>query len=249
MTEPEDKRAEVEPLPPEIDLQAEARAARRPLASDAELERQIAVETKALSLWYGSFQALFDVDLRVKQGLVTALIGPSGCGKSTLLRSVNRINERLSYVRTGGIVEVLGKNVYDADVELTQLRRRVGMVFQRPNPLPISVRDNVLFAFDLHEASIEDTPVSKDALVENVLKQVLLWDSVRDRLHVRGTSRAPRSTQKALRRSRSSSGGSVASTPSSWSPTTWRRHGARATRPRSCSAASSSSTPAPTRCS
>lgn len=169
----------------------------RPLASDAELDRPIAVETKALSLWYGNFQALFDVDLRVKQGLVTALIGPSGCGKSTLLRSINRINERLPYVRTRGAVEVLGKNVYDGDVELTQLRRRVGMVFQRPNPLPISVRENVLFAFDLHRAGdASTTPKKKDAIVESVLKQVLLWSSVADRLDVKATELSLEEQQK-----------------------------------------------------
>ncbi len=169
----------------------------RPLASDFEMERPIAIETKRLSLWYGNFQALFEVDLRVQQGLVTALIGPSGCGKSTLLRSINRINERLSYVRTGGVVEVLGKNVYDADVELTQLRRRVGMVFQRPNPLPISIRENVLFAFDLHEAGHDGaSSTSKDDLVESVLKQVLLWNSVRDRLHANATQLSLEEQQK-----------------------------------------------------
>lgn len=167
-----------------------------PRASGAELDRPIAVETKMLSLWYGNFQALFDVDFRVKQGLVTALIGPSGCGKSTLLRSINRINERLPYVRTQGAVEVLGKNVYDGDVELTQLRRRVGMVFQRPNPLPISIRDNVLFAFDLHHAGDESTTGDKEATVESVLKQVLLWDSVGDRLDVKATELSLEEQQK-----------------------------------------------------
>lgn len=173
------------------------RPVHRPLGSDVELERPIAVETKQLSLWYGNFQALFDVDLRVKQGLVTALIGPSGCGKSTLLRSINRINERLSYVRTGGVVEVLGKNVYDEDVELTQLRRRVGMVFQRPNPLPISIRDNVLFAFDLHSVGSETTTVeSRGEIIEAVLKQVLLWETVRDRLHITATELSLEEQQK-----------------------------------------------------
>lgn len=181
----------------EVDPRQAMREALRPLASDAKLERHIAIETKALSLWYGSFQALFDVNFRVKQGLVTALIGPSGCGKSTLLRSINRINERLPYVRTGGVVEVLGKNVYDADVELTQLRRRVGMVFQRPNPLPMSIRENVLFAFDLHHTSGDgETPVSRDDIVEKVLKQVLLWESVRDRLHVKATELSLEGQQK-----------------------------------------------------
>jgi phosphate transport system ATP-binding protein len=165
----------------------------RSLSSDFELERPIAIETKALSLWYGSFQALFEVDLQVRQGLVTALIGPSGCGKSTLLRSINRINERLAYVRTRGVVEVLGKNVYDDDVELTQLRRRVGMVFQRPNPLPISIRENVLFALDLHEGV---TSTSKDDVVEVALKQVLLWNTVHDRLHAKATELSLEEQQK-----------------------------------------------------
>ena len=109
-----------------------------------------AIRTKDLNLWYGDFQALFDVDIDVKSGKVTSLIGPSGCGKSTYLRAVNRINERLGYVRTTGAIEVMGQNVLAEEVELTQLRREVGMVFQRPNPLPLSIRDNVLFAYRLH---------------------------------------------------------------------------------------------------
>ena len=105
----------------------------------------LAIDIHNLSLWYGDFQALFEVDLQVKQGLITALIGPSGCGKSTLLRAVNRINERLGdYVRTTGEIHVLDQDILRNDIELAQLRRHVGMVFQRPNPLPLSVRDNVL---------------------------------------------------------------------------------------------------------
>ena len=83
--------------------------------------------------------------LNIRQGIVTSMIGPSGCGKSTFLRSVNRINERLGYVRTTGSIEVLGSDIYGPDVELLQVRKHVGMVFQRPNPLPLSVRENVLF--------------------------------------------------------------------------------------------------------
>ena len=109
-----------------------------------------AIQTRNLDLWYGTFQALFDVDLEIKQGIITSLIGPSGCGKSTLLRSVNRINERLGYVRIDGSIEVMGKNIYDPDVELVQVRKQIGMVFQRPNPLPISIRDNVLFGYNIH---------------------------------------------------------------------------------------------------
>ncbi len=144
---------------------------------------QLAIETEALSLWYGDFQALFDVDLSIKQGMITSLIGPSGCGKSTFLRSINRIVERLAYVRTEGRVAVLGHDIYRPEVELVQLRKQVGMVFQRPNPLPLSIRDNVLFSHKLH--SPEHKAMGKQALddlVEQTLQKVLLWDEVKDRL-------------------------------------------------------------------
>jgi len=95
-----------------------------------------AIRTRGLNLWYGDFQALFDIDIEVKQGKVTSLIGPSGCGKSTYLRSVNRINERLGYVRTTGTIEVMGQDVLAAEVELTQLRREVDLLLLRPRPLP-----------------------------------------------------------------------------------------------------------------
>ena len=110
-----------------------------------------AIETRGLNLWYGTFQALFDVDLQVPAGRITSLIGPSGCGKSTLLRAINRIIERLPYVRTTGRILVHGHDVYADGVEVVQVRRQVGMVFQRPNPLPLSVRDNILFGTRLHD--------------------------------------------------------------------------------------------------
>ena len=142
-----------------------------------------AIETRRLNLWYGDFQALFDVDLAVKNGLITALIGPSGCGKSTYLRCVNRINERLGYVRTTGRVEVLGHDIYAEGVELAQVRKQVGMVFQRPNPLPLSIRDNVLFGCSLHAAAGGRLSRTRaDEIVEQALKQVLLFDDVKDRL-------------------------------------------------------------------
>ena len=93
---------------------------------------KIAIQTRSLNLWYGTFQALFDVDLDIKEGIITSLIGPSGCGKSTFLRSVNRINERLGYVHIEGAINVLGQNIYAPNVELVQVRKQVGMVFQRP---------------------------------------------------------------------------------------------------------------------
>ena len=105
---------------------------------------------KGLNLWYGDFQALKDVTINIKPGIITALIGPSGCGKTTLLRCFNRINERYGKVTTTGEVTILGKNIYDADVSLSTLRKSVGMVFQRPNPLPISIYENVLFGVRSH---------------------------------------------------------------------------------------------------
>ena len=141
-----------------------------------------AIRTERLSLWYGDFQALFEVDLDIKQGIVTSLIGPSGCGKSTYLRSINRINERLGYVRIEGTIEVMGQNVYGPGVELVQVRKQVGMVFQRPNPLPISIRDNVLFGHRLHEAGSVGRS-GQEQIVEQTLRQVLLWDNVKDRLN------------------------------------------------------------------
>ncbi len=156
---------------------------------------EFAIQTQVLNLWYGTFQALFDIDLNVKQGIITSLIGPSGCGKSTLLRSVNRINERLGYVRIEGTINVLGNNVYDPAVELVQVRKQVGMVFQRPNPLPISIRDNILFGFNIHHEGRVSRD-EQDEIVEQALKQVLLWDKVKDRLQRRATELSLEEQQK-----------------------------------------------------
>jgi len=158
--------------------------------------QQIAIRTRRLNLWYGTFQALFDIDLQVKAGMITSLIGPSGCGKSTLLRSVNRINERLGYARIEGAIEVLDKNIYDPDVELVQVRKQIGMVFQRPNPLPISIRDNVLFGHRLHSAGEGSSRSDQDAIVEDALRQVLLWDQVKDRLKRKATELSLEEQQK-----------------------------------------------------
>ena len=155
-----------------------------------------AIRTRGLDLWYGTFQALFDVDLDIAHGIITSLIGPSGCGKTTLLRSVNRINERLGYVRIDGSIEVHGKNVYDSDVELVQLRKQVGMVFQRPNPLPISIRENVLFGYDLHARDEGASKSERERIMEAALRQVLLWDQVKDRLHRKATELSLEEQQK-----------------------------------------------------
>ncbi len=140
---------------------------------------EYAIQTNSLDLWYGTFQALYKVDLNIREGMITSLIGPSGCGKSTLLRSINRINERLGYVRIQGSIEVLGQNIYDPEVELVQVRKQVGMVLQRPNPLHISIRDNILFSHRLHAKGGGNVSKGKpDEFVEESLRQVLLWDKV-----------------------------------------------------------------------
>ncbi len=167
-----------------------------PLPKAAPETPAIAVRTKDLNVWYGTFQALFDVDLDIKGGIITSLIGPSGCGKSTLLRSVNRIIERLDYVRVEGSIEVHDRNVYDPDVEIVQVRKQVGMVFQRPNPLPISIRDNVLFGHDLHAGGKGLSRGEKDDVAEEALRRVLLWDQVKDRLRDKATELSLEEQQK-----------------------------------------------------
>ena len=156
-------------------------------ARPAHHRRDVAIATTGLSLWYGSFQALKSVSVKVKQGLITSLIGPSGCGKTTLLRCFNRVNERYGNVRTEGQIEILSKNIYDADVALTELRKAVGMVFQRPNPLPLSVYENVAFGLRLHTPPGKLKKADLDQAVETSLTEVGLWDDLRDRLHTRAT--------------------------------------------------------------
>ena len=157
--------------------------------------RAPAIEVQDLSLWYGKFQALHDVTLTIKSGIVTALIGPSGCGKSTLLRSCNRINERLGYVTTTGTIKVLGHDVYGDEASRIQVRRHVGMVFQRPNPLPLSIRDNVLFGQRLH-AERKAKRDEEEAMLEHALREVLLWDRVKDRLDRKATTLSLEEQQK-----------------------------------------------------
>jgi len=159
-------------------------------------DQEFAIHTRNLNLWYGTFQALFDIDLDITSGHITSLIGPSGCGKSTFLRSINRINERLGYVRIEGSIDVLGNNIYDPEVELVQVRKEIGMVFQRPNPLPVSIQDNILFGHRLHNKDKKYSKSDREEIVENALKQVLLWDKVKDRLNSKATSLSLEEQQK-----------------------------------------------------
>ncbi len=148
---------------------------------------QSSIATRNLNLWYGSFQALINVTVDIKDGLITALIGPSGCGKTTLLRCFNRVNERYGYVTTTGEIKILGKNIYDPDVSLIELRKSVGMVFQRPNPLPISVYENVVFGLRIHSERSQLKRSLLDEAVETSLREVGLWEDLKDRLDTKAT--------------------------------------------------------------
>jgi phosphate transport system ATP-binding protein len=147
-----------------------------------------AITTRELGLWYGSFQALKSVSLEIRHGAITSLIGPSGCGKTTLLRCFNRINERYGNVTTKGEITVLGKNIYDEDVSLIELRKAVGMVFQRPNPLPLSVYENVVFGLRIHTPQSEHKKTILDEAVEKALTEVGLWKDLKDKLDSKATT-------------------------------------------------------------
>ena len=146
------------------------------------------ITTRDLNLWYGKFQALKSINAEIKHGLITSLIGPSGCGKTTLLRCFNRVNERYGYVTTTGEIKLLGKNIYDPDVSLVELRKAVGMVFQRPNPLPISVYENVVFGLRIHSERAALKKSLLDTAVEQSLTEVGLWNDLKDRLDQRATT-------------------------------------------------------------
>jgi len=142
-----------------------------------------AIEAKDLNVFYGNFHAVKDVNLTIEKNKITALIGPSGCGKSTVLRCFNRMNDLIPVARVQGDVLFHGKNIYDPDVDPVQVRRRIGMVFQKPNPFPKSIYDNVVWG-----AKINGFREDFDALVEESLRGAALWDEVKDKLDANGYS-------------------------------------------------------------
>ena len=144
------------------------------------------IKVRNLNLYYGDNHALHNVDMDIYQNKITALIGPSGCGKSTFLRCLNRMNELIKGVRVEGNVIIDGKNIYDKDVDEVSVRKRVGMVFQQPNPFPKSIYDNVAYAPLKH--GFVTKGASCDELVEKALNQASLWDEVKDILNQPGTS-------------------------------------------------------------
>jgi phosphate transport system ATP-binding protein len=157
--------------------------------------QQKGIQTRGLSLWYTDFQALIDVDLNIDHGLITALIGPSGCGKTTLLRCFNRINERIAGVRTEGRVDILGSEIYSPDADLVELRQKVGMVFQRPNPLPLSIAENILFGLRIHKQGRLDKGEAEEA-IESSLREVSLWSELKDSLDATATGLSLEKQQK-----------------------------------------------------
>ncbi|OIO38794.1 MAG: phosphate ABC transporter ATP-binding protein [Candidatus Omnitrophica bacterium CG1_02_49_16] len=138
------------------------------------------ITTKNLNLWYGSFQALKSVNAVFEANKITAIIGPSGCGKSTLLRVFNRMNDLVEGVRTQGEVLIDGANILGERADLVNLRKKVGMVFQRPNPFPLSIYENIIFGERIHAEKINRERL--DEIAESCLKSVLLWDELKDHL-------------------------------------------------------------------
>jgi phosphate transport system ATP-binding protein len=132
-----------------------------------------AVDIKDFSLWYGDKQALYNINMTIQRGLVTAIIGPSGCGKSTLLRSLNRINDLIDELHVKGRILFGGNNIYERDVDVITLRRRMGMVFQKPNPFPKTIEENV--NYPLRIGGVRDKQPLRET-AETALKGAALWD-------------------------------------------------------------------------
>jgi phosphate transport system ATP-binding protein len=141
---------------------------------------QVALDIKNLNLYYGEKQALQNISMAIPKGQVTAFIGPSGCGKSTLLRCINRMNDLVDICKITGEINLNGENIYGRHVDVAELRRSVGMVFQRPNPFPKSIYENVVYGLRIKG---ENNRRVLDEAVEQALKSAALWNEVKDRLH------------------------------------------------------------------
>lgn len=135
------------------------------------------IETKNLNLWYGDHQALFDVNIKIPEKSITALIGPSGCGKSTFLKTLNRMNDLVEGCRIEGEVLLNGEDIYSAKTDVTELRKKVGMVFQKANPFPMSIYDNVAYGPRIHGVKSKS---KLDEIVERSLKSAAIWDETKD---------------------------------------------------------------------
>ena len=145
----------------------------------------IKIKSKNLNVYYGNKQALHNINLEINNKEVTALIGPSGCGKSTFIRCINRMNDTIDICRVDGAIEIDGKEVNDKNVDVVTLREKIGMVFQKPNPFPKSIYDNIAYGPTIH--GIGEKKDEMDKIVESSLKKAALWDEVKDRLNEPGT--------------------------------------------------------------
>ena len=137
------------------------------------------ITVKDLCLWYGNHKALNDININIPDQSITALIGPSGCGKSTFLKTLNRMNDLIPDVKITGDVRYQGKDIFGADVDVSQLRREIGMVFQKPNPFPMSIYDNIAYGPRTHGIKAK---AQLDEIVERSLRDAAIWDEVKDRL-------------------------------------------------------------------
>lgn len=151
----------------------------QPIAAE-QVEKESVYSTRQLNLWYGSNHALKNIDLEIGENEVTAIIGPSGCGKSTYLKTLNRMVELVPSVKTSGEVQYRGRNIFDANYGVEELRTRVGMVFQKPNPFPKSIYDNIAYGPRIH--GIKNRKIL-DEIVEKSLRGAAIWDEVKDRLN------------------------------------------------------------------
>jgi phosphate transport system ATP-binding protein len=151
-----------------------------PAAAEATLREAPMVEIERLSLWYGDKQALRDISMAIPKHRVTAFIGPSGCGKSTLLRCLNRMNDLVDGVRSAGRIRIGGIDIHDGSLDVTELRKRVGMVFQKSNPFPKTIFENVAYGPRILGVR---SRTDVEAIVERSLRSAALWDEVQDRLH------------------------------------------------------------------
>jgi|TARA_B100000678_G_scaffold269606_1_gene256903 phosphate transport system ATP-binding protein len=158
----------------------------QPVTRNEDANHELSIRVNDLNLWYGDFHALKSIDMDLYQKNVTALIGPSGCGKSTFLRCLNRMNDLIPSVRVKGLIEMDGRDVYEPKMDEVALRRRVGMVFQKPNPFPKSIYDNIVYAPKMHD--LVSRKADQDELVERALRDAGLWEEVKDKLHQPGTS-------------------------------------------------------------
>ncbi|MBB5722339.1 phosphate transport system ATP-binding protein [Loktanella ponticola] len=143
------------------------------------------ISAKNVQVYYGDTHAIKDVNVEIKERTVTAFIGPSGCGKSTFLRSINRMNDTIDICRVEGDILIDGKDIYDRDIDPVQLRARVGMVFQKPNPFPKSIYDNIAYGPKIH--GLAKSKADMDEIVEKSLRRGAIWNEVKDRLHAPGT--------------------------------------------------------------